>query len=153
MCYTFKHQELISVFESWSTVLKLKLAGITSVSSSELWYKKCLWPSCASSMEGHPGCKTCQNCRKIAVTELLFLGRFEQTQLLPCSITQTGSGCWRVFFNMQGLLLFLWFTVTSFWKKYCYLILYLTSKLLLVVLSSAMFIFHQIMFVSNVCKS
>lgn len=28
------------------------------------------------------------HCRKIAVTELLLLERFEQTQLLPCSVTQ-----------------------------------------------------------------
>lgn len=28
------------------------------------------------------------HCRKFAVTELLFLERFEETQLLPCSVTQ-----------------------------------------------------------------
>lgn len=60
-----------------------------------------------------------------------------------------------VFFNMQVFitvpLILLW--LHSEKKKKSYLTLYFTGKLLLVVVSSAMFIFHQMMFVSNVCKS
>lgn len=94
------------------------------------------------------------HCRKIAVAELLFLERFEQSQLLPCSITQT-----QVLSVGESVLQHAGFIAVSLiycdfvLKKNCYLTLYLTSKLLLLVVSSAMFIFHQIMFVSNVCKS
>lgn len=143
-------------------VEKLNLAGITRVSSfwTVVWgvfgYLLCLLHGGTPWVQNLPtsGHKSRLHCRKIAVTELLFLERFEQTQLLPRSVTQTevlsveqcSSTC-------RFLLLFLWFTVTSFWKKNSYLTLYLTSKLRLVIVSSAIFVFHQIMFVCNVCKS
>lgn len=130
---------------------------------SELWCNKCLCTSCTSFMEGHPGCKTCQHldtspcctAGKLLWQRIAVVGEVwtNPTPPLQC-YTNWGSVCWRECSSAcRFLLLFLWFTVTSFWKKICYLTLYLTSKLPLVVVSSAMFIFHQIMFVSNVCKS
>lgn len=80
---------------------------------------RCFWvppvpPSWRDALGAKPANESRLHCRKIAVTELLFLERFEQTQLLPRSVTQTevlsveqcSSTC-------RFLLLFLWFTVTS----------------------------------------
>lgn len=58
-----------------------------------------------------------------------------------------------MFFNMQVFITVSLIYCDFILKKRSYLTLYLTSKLPLVVVSSAMFLFHQIMFVSNVCKS
>lgn len=97
LCYTFKHKELISVFG------KLIKSSQTQIG----WDYSCVkFLNCGIKMFVtllcllHEGAPWVQNlptsrhesrlhCRKIAVTELLFLERFEQTQLLPCSITKT----------------------------------------------------------------
>lgn len=159
--YTFKLKELISVFlkliESRQTKIgwdylcvKFLNCGITNVCVPPSWGGAPWVQNLPTS--GH---KSILHCRKTAVTEncCSWRGLNKPTPPLQC-YTNWGSVCWRECSSTcRFLLLFLWFTVTLFWKKNCYLTLYLTSKLLLVVVSSAMFIFHQIMFVSNVCKS
>lgn len=159
--YTFKLKELISVFlkliESRKTKIgwdyscvKFLNCGITNV---------CVPPSWRGTLGAKPAniwtrvhVALQENC---CDRELLLLERFEQTQLLPCSVTQI-----EVLSVEESVLQHASFYYCFFdllWlhseKKNCYLTLYLTSKLRLVVVSSAMFIFHQIMFVSNVCKS
>lgn len=96
MCYTFKCKELISVFLKFIENSQTKIGWDCSCVKflnrviKVFVYLLCLLHGGAPWVQNLPtsGHESRLCCRKIAVTELLFLERFEQTQLLPCSVTQ-----------------------------------------------------------------
>lgn len=160
--YTFKLRELISVFlkliESRQTKIGWDYSCVWTVVQQMFVYLLYLLHGGAAWVQNLPtsGHKSMLHCRKIAVTENCCSWRGLNKPNSSLAVLHKLRFCVlkRVFFNMQVFI-----TVSLIYcdfilkKKYCFLTLYLTSKLLLVVVSSAMFIFHQIMFVSNVCKS